>query len=57
LKLRAAAARAYEILHLMPVSEARPSNPCYRIKSVKEKHDRIVAESELRIAQNTSCLP
>ena len=49
-RLRAAAAGAYEIRHLMPASDTSPENPTYRIKSMTEKHDRVVAESELTLS-------
>jgi hypothetical protein len=49
-RLRAAAAGAYEIRHLMPASDANPENPSYRIKSMIEKHDRVVSESDLTLS-------
>ena len=49
-RLRAAAAGSYEIRHLMPASDASPENPSYRIKSMTEKHDRVVPESELTLS-------
>jgi hypothetical protein len=45
--LRVAAAGDYEICHLMPASDSNPDNPSYRIKSLAEKHERVVPESEL----------
>jgi len=38
----------YEIRHLMP--EADPKDPSYRIKSIAEKHERVVPESELKLS-------
>jgi hypothetical protein len=49
-RLRAAAAGRYEIRHLVPASDSNPENPCYRIKSIAEKHDRVVPESELTLS-------
>ena len=46
-KLRQAAAGEYEILRLMPAPEDDPGNPCYRIKSIAENHERAVCESEI----------
>jgi hypothetical protein len=46
-RLRMASAGSYEIRHLMPASDANPGNPTYRVKSMTEKHDRVVAESDL----------
>jgi hypothetical protein len=48
--LRAAAAGPYEICHLVPPSDTDPREPCYRIKSVAEKHERTAPESELTLA-------
>jgi len=47
--MRAAAIGEYEIRQTMPVPDISSVSPRYRIKSVAEKHDRIVAESELRL--------
>jgi hypothetical protein len=49
-RLRMAAAGSYEIRHLMPASDASPENPSYRIKSMTEKHDRVVPESDLTLS-------
>ncbi len=49
-RLRVAAAGDYEIRHLVPASDANPKNPCYRIKSIAEKHERVVSESELTLS-------
>jgi hypothetical protein len=42
--LRQAAPGTYEIVRLMPADEIEPH---YRIKSNAERHERVVAESEL----------
>jgi hypothetical protein len=42
--LRQAAPGTYEIVRLMPENE---TEPYYRIKSEAERHERVVAESEL----------
>lgn len=49
--LRPAAAGEYEILRLMPASDSDPQNPCYRIKNIDEKHERVVPESDLTLAR------
>ena len=49
--LRAAVAGEYEIRRLMPsASDGNPEDPFYRIKSIAEKHERVVPESELSLA-------
>ncbi len=48
--LRAAAVGEYEIRQTMPVPDVSSASPRYRIKSVAENHERIVAESELTLA-------
>ena len=40
----------YEIRHLTPASDGDPDDPRYRIKSVAEKHERVVSESELTLS-------
>ena len=45
--LRTAAEGDYEIIRLLP---ALPGGPQYRIKSVKEKHERVVLEDELTLS-------
>ncbi len=42
-----AAAGPYEICRLMPEDQTDRANPRYRIKSVAERHDRVVLESHL----------
>ena len=49
MKLRAAAAGRYEIRQLMPASDIDSESPRYRVKSVAEKHERVVPESELEL--------
>jgi hypothetical protein len=48
--MRAAATGEYEIRQTMPVPDISSASPRYRIKSIAENHDRIVAESELILA-------
>jgi hypothetical protein len=48
--LRPCAPGPYEIRHLIPLSEREPGDPSYRIKSPAEKHERVVAESDLALA-------
>jgi hypothetical protein len=49
-KLRAAALGRYEICGLIPPADGNPGDPCYRIKSVAEKHERAATESELTLS-------
>jgi hypothetical protein len=48
--LRSLAMGPYEIRHLTPSSDRDPGDPCYRIKSTAEKHERVVPESELKLS-------
>jgi hypothetical protein len=48
--LRASAPGPYEIRRLVPASDRDPDDPCYRIKSVAEKHERVAPESELTLS-------
>jgi hypothetical protein len=48
--LRSSAPGSYEIRHLIPASDRDPGNPCYRIKSAVEKHERVVPESDLTLS-------
>jgi hypothetical protein len=50
LTLRPAAAGDYEILRLIPARDNDPGNPCYRVKNVDEKHERVVFESEITLS-------
>lgn len=52
--LRAAAIGQYEIRQAMPTSDNSLDSPRYRIKSVAENHERIVAESELILPTGVS---
>jgi hypothetical protein len=45
--LRAAAPGRYEVRQLMPPSDRDAGDPSYRIKSIEEKHERVVFESDL----------
>ena len=49
--LRQAAAGEYEIRRLMPAPDNDPGNPCYRIKSIAENHERAVYESEISLSR------
>jgi len=49
--LRPAATGAYEIRRLMPASDGDPENPYYRVKSIGEKHERVVRESEMTLSK------
>lgn len=49
--LREAAAGAYQITFLVPVSDKDPGDPMYRIKSATEKHERVAPESELTLSE------
>lgn len=51
LKLRQAAAGEYEIRRLMPVLDGDARNPCYRIKSSAENHERVVRENEISLSR------
>jgi nitrate reductase beta subunit len=48
--LRSLAPGRYEIRHLIPSSDRDPGEPCYRIKSLVEKHERAASESELKLS-------
>jgi hypothetical protein len=48
--LRSLAVGPYEIRHLTPSSDQDPGDPCYRIKSTAEKHERVAPESELKLS-------
>jgi hypothetical protein len=54
--LRPAAAGEYEIRRLMPAPDVDPENPCYRVKSIGEKHERVVRESEISLSERPECL-
>jgi hypothetical protein len=48
--LRAAAPGQYEVRQLMPQSDRDAGDPSYRIKSLDEKHERVVFESDLTLS-------
>ena len=48
--LQLSAPGPYEIRHRIPASDRNPSDPCYRIKSVAEKHERVAPESDLALS-------
>ena len=48
--LRSSAPGPYEIRHLVPASDRDPGDPCYRIKSITEKHERVAPESDLTLS-------
>jgi hypothetical protein len=50
LKTGGAAPGPYEIRHLVPASDRDPGDPCYRIKSITEKHERVARESDLTLS-------
>lgn len=50
--LRSSAPGPYEIRHLVPASDRDPDDPCYRIKSIAERHERVAPESELRLSKS-----
>jgi len=50
--LRSLAPGPYEIRHLVPAPDRDPDDPCYRIKSVAEKYERVAPESELALSKS-----
>ena len=50
--LRSSASGPYKIRDLIPASDRDPGNPCYRIKSIAEKHERVAPESDLTLSVN-----
>ena len=48
--LRQAAPGTYEVRRLMPESDRDGGDPSYQIKSLGEKHERVVSESDLTLA-------
>jgi hypothetical protein len=48
--LRAAAPGQYEVRRLMPAPDRDAGDPSYQIKSVHEKHERVVFESDLTLS-------
>ena len=47
--LRSSVPGPYEIRHLVPASDRDSSDPCYRIKNIAEKHERVALESKLTL--------
>jgi len=52
--VRQAAAGEYEVRQLMPAADRDPQNPCYRVKSIAENHERVVCESEISLSRRRS---
>ena len=50
--LRSAVPGPYEIRHLIPASDRDPEDPCYRIKCVAEKYERVAPQSELTLSKS-----
>jgi hypothetical protein len=50
MKLRQAAAGGYQIRQLRPAPDGDPDNPCYTVKSLAEKHERVVRENEISLS-------
>ena len=48
---RSFAPGSYEIRHLVPASDRTPGDPCYHIKNIAEKHERVAIESELMLSE------
>jgi hypothetical protein len=48
--LRPSAPGGYKIRHLVPSSDRDPGDPCYRIKNVAEKYERVVPESAITLS-------
>ena len=49
---RSAVLGSYEIRPLIPASDPDPDDPCYCIKRVAEKYERVVPESELTLSKS-----
>lgn len=47
--LRSISVGPYEVRHLIPASDRDPGDPCYRIKSIAEKYERVALESDLTL--------
>jgi len=52
--LRSSAPGSYKIRFLVPASDRDPGDPCYRIKSIAEAHERVASESELTLAESVA---
>ena len=48
--LRSTAQGPYEIRHLIPASDRNSGDPCYRIKSIAERYERVAPESDLTLS-------
>ena len=53
--MRSALAGDYEVCRLMPPSDYQ-SEPRYRVRNLAERHERVVAESDLTLPQETASL-
>jgi hypothetical protein len=49
--LRHSALGPYEIRRLVPASDRDPDDPCYCIKNIAEKHERVAPESDLTLSK------
>jgi hypothetical protein len=49
--LRPASPGEYEIRQLLPAGDSDPEDPRYRVKNTREKHERVVRESEISLAK------
>jgi hypothetical protein len=49
--LRPASPGEYEIRQLMPAGDSDPEDPRYRVKNTREKHERVVRESEISLSK------
>ena len=54
--LRAAAPGRYEVRQLLPESDRDAGDPTYRVKSVDEKHERVVSESDLTLPTQSAAV-
>jgi hypothetical protein len=48
--IRFAATGEYEILRLLPGRDNDPGNPCYGVRNISEKYERVVFESEITLS-------
>jgi hypothetical protein len=54
--LRAAAPGRYEVRQLLPESDRDAGDPTYRVKSIDEKHERVVSESDLTLPTGSAAV-
>jgi hypothetical protein len=54
--LRLKTVGAYQICALVPAEEQNPQEPRYRIRSIAEKFERIVPESDLNLSRSSKPL-